>query len=497
MSGSEDTRQESPVTRANGLAAMALAGYGSVTWALTPMWGNYSLAALGGVWLALALFAGALSAGRREPGVGAMRVARRLAWLAAFLPALLGAWHLPSPFLTRITSPEGGWFWATGEPAVPALWVFAIHATAAALLATHLPRVIAGEPWRGSSKAGRRWSAARSATLFALALLAGAWMLRASPRPEIDVWEIHQQGAALLLEGRSPYGDVIRSTDTATFDRVHRDYPYPPIELALTTAGYLVAGDSRWAALVSVLVGSGLLWLVARRRVSPGDPWPDLLAAALLFHPRGLFVLDQAWGEPLALPLLAGFALLADAGRRRAAAILLGLLAFAKQYYLLFLGFAMLLPVVGIAGAALAAAVGGSTVLPFLLLDPGGLWEDLVLHHLRNPFRPDALSVGALYATVGVKWPAWIGFAAAGALLVALYCVSLIRRRALRLDQLLVATTLGLVLFFVLGRQAFCNYYYLAGATALLAVALSPVASRPDSAARVGPPGEPDRRHSS
>ena len=42
----------------------------------------------------------------------------------------------------------------------------------------------------------------------------------------------------------------------------------------------------------------------------PREAGSDLIAAAFLFHPRGAFVLEQAWTEPLAIPFLGGFVLL-------------------------------------------------------------------------------------------------------------------------------------------------------------------------------------------
>jgi hypothetical protein len=276
---------------------------------------------------------------------------------------------------------------------------------------------------------------------------------------------VRQQGAELLLSGESPYAGGIRALDTYSFARTIEHYMYPPSNLAMTTLAHALTGDTRWAQLVSMLLGSALVLGIARRRATPGHPWPELIAFALLFHPQALRVLPVAWGEPLALPFLAGTVWLLDRGRRVGAWISLGLLVSVKQYFVLYLPFIAFLPGVGVAGVSVAVVTLALTLVPFALWTPRGLWDGLVVHHLENPFRPDSLSVTNYLAKRGFRLPSWSGFAGAAA--VGLVALRLPRRA----DTLLLAATLAMALFFVLGRQAFQNYYYLVGATALIAAA--------------------------
>jgi hypothetical protein len=61
--------------------------------------------------------------------------------------------------------------------------------------------------------------------------------------------------------------------------------------------------------------------------------------------------------------------------------------------------------------------------------------------------------------------PWWVGFAATAASLAVL------RGLPRTFGPLLLAASLQFLLFYVLGRQAFCNYYYLLGQTWLFAAA--------------------------
>ncbi|WP_146209919.1 hypothetical protein [Vitiosangium sp. GDMCC 1.1324] len=339
-------------------------------------------------------------------------------------------------------------------------------------------------PAASSSRFAWFLRSARTVGFFVLPLALGLELIAASPKPLIDVWELHQQGAHALLSGQPVYGGALHAIDTHTFARTIDSYAYPPLNLLLTTAAYALTGETRHAQLACILVGAFLLWRAARREVEPGDPLPELLVACLVFHPRALFTLEQAWGEPLALPFLGAFVYFLGRGRGTAAAVALGLLCATKQHFVLYLPLALLLPGPRWRGAAIAVGTAAATFVPFLVWTPEGLWKDLVVHHLTNPFRPDSLSLLAWFAHQGVSLPGWLGFAGA----LALWVLTLARRRGP--ETVVLGSALVFGVFFFLGRQAFCNYYYQAGATVLAAVVLSLRKNRPVEEARASPPGE-------
>ncbi len=336
----------------------------------------------------------------------------------------------------------------------------AMSALASALVASYAVDLWAPRVMPSRLARVRRWA------LLALAAALGAWLLRASPSPAIDVWQVHQQGSDTLLHGHSVYAEGVISTDDShSHARLISSYAYPPLNLVLTTIGFALTGETRWAQLVAILAGSGvILWLIAQR-ASRRSTFADLVVVCLLFHPRGLFVLEQAWGEPLALPFLAGFALAVSARPFRAAAVLAGLVVALKQHFVLYLPALALVPGIGVSGALVALATAAATYLPFLLVTPNGLFTAVVLHHLGNPLREDSLSITGTLSRFGVQLPSWVGIVAS---FVTFSTLRLVPRVV---GALLLSSVLTFLVFYVFGRQAFCNYYYLLDATVLIAAA--------------------------
>jgi hypothetical protein len=316
-----------------------------------------------------------------------------------------------------------------------------------------------------------RLRVARRAALFALALAVGAWMLRASPNPDIDVFPINQQAAQLILAGKPLYAPgAVGVLDTWH----HRDfldsYLYLPFGACCDALAYALSGDVRWAQLVAQLLGGALLWIIARR-VGPRDgaprreAWADLLAAIFLFHPRGPFVLEEAWAEPLGVPLLGGFVLFMLQKRPFAASVCIGFLCATKQQLLFYVPFLALVPGFGFAPLVVAGVVTLAVMAPFVLRSVPDFYRATVSNLVHYPVRTDALNVTSELARVGILMPSWVGFC--GWFVPVAYLPRIPRE----LTPLLVASCVAFTLFFLFGRQAFCNYYYLLDATALYALA--------------------------
>jgi hypothetical protein len=396
--------------------------------------------------LLLASLAAALGALRAAPFTGGAS-ARRVGTLAlsvAMASTLAAFLRQPGDFVSTSLAPY-----------------YALSSCAALLVASYVLEIRAA-----MTPAHARLARLRPYGMLAVAFALGAWMIHASPSPRIDVWLIHQQAARALLAGRSPYAPgVIETIDTFHQQTVVKAYGYPPMNAVLTAVAYAFTGETRWATLVAILIGGYLLWLTARRARRPGDPWPDLLLACFLFHPRGLFVVEQAWGDPLALPFLAGFALAAASGRRRLAAVLLGLLCSVKQHFAIYGVVLVLVPGIGVSGAVLALATAAATYLPFAIASPRGLWTGLVELHTKGAFRADSLSLTAVIADAGFVLPSWVGVVAT------LGFLAFVTRIARTLGALLLASAVAFLIFYVLGRQAFCNYYYVVCQTLLIAAA--------------------------
>ena len=186
--------------------------------------------------------------------------------------------------------------------------------------------------------------------------------------------------------------------------------------------GQIFFRDPRYAQLAAIELAAALM-AFARR------PGLGLIAAALyLTTPRIFFVLEQSWTEPF---LVLGVSALVFASCRHSRLVpwLFGAFIALKQYLVFALPAAVFLVEPPRDGRKLvtlltkAAIFGIAVTLPFVLWNPAAFWRSVVTLQFHQPFRPDALSVLAWWASRGHgQPPALISFAvAAGASALALW----------------------------------------------------------------------------
>ncbi len=326
----------------------------------------------------------------------------------------------------------------------------------------------------------------RAAVVLAvIALWLGAWTVRESPQPHIDVIPVHADAFAALARGESPYGitftdmyaanEPFYAPEMRDGSRVLFGFPYPPLSLALAWPGHALLGDLRYSeALALALAVAVLLWM--------GGDIGILCGAALLLAPRLVFHLEQGWTEPFPIALLA--LTVATALRRPSLTWLpLGLLVASKQHMVLALAFAPMLLPAAPAGrdssdrardvvrlALKAIAVAAIVTLPLALLDVDAFMRSAVLLQLREPFRLDSLSFTRMFVAHG--WALDKHGALYVSLTAGLVGLGLSWWRAPRTPAGFAAS-LGLTCFLLtaFGKKAFLNYYFLVFAALLIAIA--------------------------
>src|SRR5262249_36858695 len=97
----------------------------------------------------------------------------------------------------------------------------------------------------------------------------GAWIIRSSPNPHIDVYVFQQESCQALLRGENPYAlrfpniygpsAFVYGPGLKTEDRVNFGFPYPPLSLYMALPGYLLTGDHRYSQLAAVTLAAALL----------------------------------------------------------------------------------------------------------------------------------------------------------------------------------------------------------------------------------------------
>lgn len=302
----------------------------------------------------------------------------------------------------------------------------------------------------------------------------GAWMVRTSPAPFIDVYVFQKDASAELLAGRNPYAmtypDIYGNSPfygegLSVNGRLQFGFPYFPLSLLLALPGQVWGGDYRYAQIAASALGA-LLLMLAR----PGR-WSRVAAALYLFTPRAFFVVEQGWTDPFVVFGL-GASVFAAVRFPKALPYVLGLFLAVKQY-LVFAAPAvwLLLPrpldrkealrfvgkVVGVAAAV---------TLPFALWDFKAFWHSVVALQTLQPFRTEALSYLAWWHSQGHDKPS-----TAWAFVMALVGLGVGLWKLPRTPSGYAATcVLAYVLFFAFNKQAFCNYYaFVIGACAIAA----------------------------
>lgn len=296
-------------------------------------------------------------------------------------------------------------------------------------------------------------------------LIAGVWMIHASPDPLIDVYVFQKGATQTLMAGQNPYTMIYADIyHDPTFygpgvvvdGKLTIGFPYTPLSLLLAVPGQALGGDYRYSQLVATALAA--LFLAYARPGSLGTA----AAAFLLFTPRAFFVLEQGWTEPFVVLLMAVSVFLACRGSRWLP-VSLGLMIVTKQYMvlalpLMFLLLPRLLPpwkeifkqLMIVGGVALAVS------LPLALWNLPAFWYSVFTFQVLQPFRPDSLSYMAwAYQQWAILLPVALAFAVTAA------AIGLACWRAPRTPAGFAAglALVGLA-FFAFNKQAFCHYYY-------------------------------------
>ena len=304
--------------------------------------------------------------------------------------------------------------------------------------------------------------------------VSGVVLDRTASAENIDCYTFQRDAVQTLLHGHNPYGgtqaNIYAPAETRMYygpgivvdGRVQVGLQYPPLTLLWAMPGYLL-GDVRYSYLLADLIAAVVCFLMV-----PGTRGL-LLAVFLLVNPIAYQVENRCWTEPMVFMALC---VTLYAARRKSwwLPIALGLFLATKQYNLVALPFlAFLAPpfrwktYLSLLGRSLAVAA--ATLLPFAWPHPRALWHDLVVFHLAQPFRPDALSVAVI-------WPVFLKL---GPLLLLAFVVWVLWVARPSPAMFAVAYATCVLLLFATGKQAFGNYYFLIGQTLVVAAAAFPV----------------------
>jgi len=296
-----------------------------------------------------------------------------------------------------------------------------------------------------------------------------------SPHPFIDCFTISSEAAAQLLAGLNPYAQQYVDIYHGAY---HSPYPpgfnYWPGVLYVQTLCHWLLGDHRYAFVLSDLATALGLFRLAKRLALP-PALRGLLPLCWLCFPVGLHVLELSWKDPLLVASAVWCVVLLLDRRWWSAGALLGFFCGCKQYSVLFaLLYVLALWRRGGSRGVLQCSVAAAAVLallvgPFVIADSAAFYLNTIQLLIDVPLRSDALSIPAAMVREQLgQVPSWL-MALSYVVLWAVGGLWVIRRHG---SLYALGSSLLLVYggTFLMGKQAFCNYYYLLASFALLAM---------------------------
>jgi hypothetical protein len=316
---------------------------------------------------------------------------------------------------------------------------------------------------------------ARFVLISACVLTGGIDAIRSSPHPDVDVFNVEQQGADVLARGENPFTHLSVQNTAPGHVGPNLPYVYTPVQLFVTLPAKKIAGDVRYAMLVSILIAGAAMRSLARTALPSTTSFAEDAPALFYFlTPKLFFVIEQAWTEPISV-MFASLAVLAHVRKKPVlAAILFGLLFATKQTMIFMVPIAWL--VIGLRPwqAAAAIATAGATALPFAFVNFHAFKYALFDFQNLLPPRKDGLTLHTAVAELfGFELPGALGFLLA----TAASGISAWRLRA-KLGEFAPASAFTLLIFFFFNKWAFANYYFLTMGLASLAAAVPDDISR-------------------
>jgi hypothetical protein len=292
-----------------------------------------------------------------------------------------------------------------------------------------------------------------------------------APNPTIDVFTWTQTSVQALLHRINPYTVVAPDIYRGRHDPGYTVsvYPYMPATLLIYAPWVGLFGDFRFALGAALALAIGLLHGIGRRLgVDPRFRFAAMLAIVL--HPSSSRLIESGWTEPLlvaAATLFVHFAIRSPDGLGQAASFLS--LPALKQYVVapVVLYVIRARRTVRLRTLVAAVSLSAATVLPFLIWNRGATLSGMMFQ-MTAPTVPrlESTSLVALIATTTGAYP---GRWASAVVQLIVGAIAWWRLKEAGLSGLLLASALSLYATFLVGWQAFVNYYYFVGALLVLA----------------------------
>lgn len=309
-------------------------------------------------------------------------------------------------------------------------------------------------------------------SLLAIAFFIKVSVLITSPTPYVDVFTIQKIAPVALLKGFNPYSIVYPKLYP---DEEHDVYSYGPGVILLDLPSVLLTGDPRFT-MVFAEFGTALLLFLMLKKLGPSllstTRVHEIIPLVYLFNPRSLFILEQAWVDPLIIFLITLFFYLLFSHKRKFISFLvLGVAIATKQYAVFLIPFLLKGKILKLRDLIVVGCAFFMLTGPFLFWNAKDFIRDTVLFNtFIQGSRYDSLSLNSLfYELSGKDIPVYIVVLIEFLVLIYLF----MHQKEKNLSSALIATSTLALTTFAIYRLSFIHYYYFAGSLLFLGIVFS------------------------
>jgi len=301
--------------------------------------------------------------------------------------------------------------------------------------------------------------------LILIALFLRLMMIWSSPSPLIDVFGIQKIAPRAIIEGNNPYSLIYYfSWQNEPLDV----YSYGPFNIFLNFPAVLLLNDPRYIQLISELGVAFLIYFMLKKS-HYGSKFSETLPLIFVFNPRALFILEQAWVDPVLVFLVFLFAFFLFVLKKEVIAFfVLGLAIATKQYAVFFLPFLLVGGFLKLRNFLLSLSTTLVISLPFLIWNAKDFLRDIVLFNLTiQKSRYDSLSLNTSFHNLsGIDIPKFLVIIIEAAILI--YLIKF--QKKLSGSFVIFNTGVFALCTFLFYRLAFIHYYYFAGSMIFLSL---------------------------
>lgn len=282
-----------------------------------------------------------------------------------------------------------------------------------------------------------------------------------STHPTIDTYLLTKEACENFFYGINPYKIYHLSPLNPNSEKIYEKYiyfNYWPLTIYWGAVFHKLTNDIRYGYVLCQTLVVGIFIF---DYISSKSRFYLLLAFYWMSNLIVLQVNERAWIDALAPILLLGIVKCRMDKKYVFMSIFIGLLASIKLYFIFIIPFFLIIAwrELGIKSILISFISFFIPFIPYILTSPIELWSHTVTHFLNSKIRDDSLSIVSAIHRLNHIDTSKLGMILSLIILACSYLYSF--KNKLSTDRLINLANINLIIYFLLSKQALCNYFYI------------------------------------